>query len=317
MKLLIILLTLTLWVNAQIIDHRHANGIDDITNEQMQEVRDSLNILVGFLSHGGNILSGIEGIYDEYGAGFELPNYTRIAEEVIVENGSDPNWNSRLFRAALDTGAYNVAMLAWCGGIVKSDSVEIMRYINWYDSLDNEYPSIKFVYVTDYINVYKDSALQYDNQTLIRDYCIENNKPLYDFGAIDLHLPDGTLNDYVYPGATYPGYCTWESNWCNAHPEDCFYNGFCEHCGTGYSCTRKGYAFWHLLVSLVDSVSIPDTTTPPDTSVCVSDTIYQLDTVYVYDTVNIYDTVYVYPVVDFIIDFIDDSLTDIYGSFAE
>ncbi len=96
----------------------------------------------------------------------------------------------------------NVIMWSWCRGIIINDTSGIETYLASMEKLEMEYPAVKFVYMTGHLYDAKgiDFSEEWDaslyEQTnsfneLIRQYCITNNKILYDFADIESYDPDG------------------------------------------------------------------------------------------------------------------------------
>lgn len=68
---------------------------------------------------------------------------------------------------------------------------------------ESYYPNVTFVYTTNNAQAYGDYGLQRaQNNQQIRDYCIANNKVLFDFGDLDSWY-NGEQNTTTYNGTTY------------------------------------------------------------------------------------------------------------------
>ena len=124
------------------------------------------------------------------------------------------------------------------------------------NGLEENYPDVKFVYMTGHLDgTGLDGNLHLRNEQ-IRNYCMENGKILYDFADIETYDPDGTYYgdkipndncDYDTNGnGTRDG--NWAIEWQNAHPGE-WYN-----CGAAHTqplnANLKAYAAWWLWADL-------------------------------------------------------------------
>jgi hypothetical protein len=128
----------------------------------------------------------------------------------------------------------------------------INTYLNLMTGLENDYPSVTFVYMTGHLDGSGLTGNLHMRNEQIRAYCRANDKVLYDFADIETYDPDGT-----YFGGKLPNdacaYDTdgngsrdgnWAIEWQNTNP------------GQWYACTAahsqplngnlKAYAAWHL-----------------------------------------------------------------------
>jgi hypothetical protein len=85
----------------------------------------------------------------------------------------------------------------------------------------------------------------------IRDYCVANDKVLYDFYDIECYDPDGTYfgDQYVDDGCNYTG-GNWAIEWQNSHVEGVDWYS----CGAAHTqplnANQKAYACWWLWATL-------------------------------------------------------------------
>ncbi len=80
-------------------------------------------------------------------------------------------------------------------------------YVQWYldqmEIFEDYYPNVTFVYTTGNAQAYAGAGLQrHQNNEMIRNYCIANNKVLFDFGDLDSWY-DGQQQTTTYNGTTY------------------------------------------------------------------------------------------------------------------
>ena len=147
--------------------------------------------------------------------------------------------------------AVNVIVWSWCGQVDGTEA-EIQHYIDLMEGLENDYPGVTFVYMTGHT----DGAALTGNVPLrnkqIRDYCLANNKALYDFADIESYDPDGDyfgdklVNDACDYDSDGNGVrdSNWAIIWQNAHPGEWY------DCESAHSqplnANLKAYAAWHL-----------------------------------------------------------------------
>ena len=139
------------------------------------------------------------------------------------------------------------------------------------NQLEIDYPSIKFVYMTGHVDGQPLSGTLFTNNTIIRNYCINNNKILFDFADIESYDPDGNYYadkrvtdccNYDYngdgivstdggdPGLPTNGDRNWALDWQNTHQVNVdWYN-----CNSSHSyplnANMKAYAAWWLWARL-------------------------------------------------------------------
>jgi hypothetical protein len=149
----------------------------------------------------------------------------------------------------------NVIIWAWCSQVDGTES-DINLYLDLMNQLEKDYPNVKFVYMTQHLDGMGPNTNLQIRQKQIRDYCIANNKILYDFADIESHDPDG-----IYYGPE-----KWEDEYGNWSPDggprarNCFTEWQAAHPGEWYNCgsahtyplnsNMKAYAAWWLWARL-------------------------------------------------------------------
>jgi len=135
------------------------------------------------------------------------------------------------------------SMWSWCGEHAWWPLEDIQAYLDSLDQLNNEFENVTFVYMTGHAE-YSDydpwgSLMRWERGNMIRDYCIENDKVLFDFEDMDCwyegeqHVVTLELDStYVIP-AQHPAYQGNEV----AHT-------------TMENCINKGKAFWYMMARL-------------------------------------------------------------------
>jgi uncharacterized repeat protein (TIGR01451 family) len=245
-----------------IIDHT-TTDISKIPDYWIEQAKALLRASYGHTSHGSQLVSGISifgtlnSLYDYNTDGaieagvFSLDDYTPSGD---LGNPDRVSWASRT-RTYLDSSMppgnnRNLVMWSWCGQADTSNPSDIVTYLDLMTELEDDYPAVKFVYMTGHLAGTGPSGDLYQRNNQIRDYVQQNNKVLFDFADIESYDPDGNY----YPDESDG--CSWCTTWCNdpAHATECNLadtlglNG-CAH-SHNFNCYRKGQAVWWLLARL-------------------------------------------------------------------
>lgn len=131
----------------------------------------------------------------------------------------------------------NISAFEWCGELENNTSEYVQSYLDSISVYEQMYPEVTFIYTTGHaqssgINGYT----RHQNNKIIRQYCIDNNKVLYDFGDLDC-WSNGEFSYYLYEGDTIP----------IQHSD---YDGEIIHHTTEESCKIKAKAIWYLMARL-------------------------------------------------------------------
>jgi len=276
---LILLTSLISKLNAQalIIDHNCAY-LEPIPEWAVLQARDSLHIAYGHTSHGSQLTEGINGLaqqstdlvgykgdiycWDYYPDAssktnpcIDLHDYFRPGD--LGHNG-DTQWATET-RDYLDndpnSSDINVVMWSWCGGCSDNTYDGIQTYLETMSQLEEDYPDIKFVYMTGHTDIWSDETLKANNQH-IRDYCEANDKILFDFADIERYDPDGKsyfefVNDNCnYFDENFNEQGNWATEWQNSHTEGVdWYDCYAAHTEP-LNGNRKAYATWWMFARL-------------------------------------------------------------------
>lgn len=246
--------------------------IEEIPIEWIRKAKDSLVIAYQHTSHGQQFEEeGLKGVEAEYGSDFAVnigiedddPEGLDIRSRAIkaeyggpkdLGNGDNNWWVST--RKYLD--AYpevNVAMWSFCGGASKASEEQITEMLAEGDSIEKDYPNVRFVYMTGHTDGKGYESTLHRNNELIRHFCRENGKILFDFADIESFAPDGrdmmalSCDDacnYREEGERK----NWATEWCDTYPEDCYYRGHCAH-SKSLNCQLKGEAAWWMFARMV------------------------------------------------------------------
>ena len=121
--------------------------------------------------------------------------------------------------------------------------------------LETDYPNVDFIYMTGHVDHWDDANNKAANQ-MVRDYCITNDKILYDFAAIESYDPDGTFFEFPHDNCDYYESISgslldnWAIEWQNSHTVNVdWYDCDSAH-SEPLNANRKAYASWWLWATL-------------------------------------------------------------------
>jgi hypothetical protein len=267
-----------------VVDH----GSTDITmipEWEIQAAKATLHIAYGHTSHGSQLTSGMTGLVgfaNGGGLGLSLPQdifawnsggtggALDLRDGVMAGDvGYYPQWvdETRDYLGAPDpaTGRgtnepdVNVIVWAWCYQVPAKYVAGTLgsEYLYPMTQLELDYPGVVFVYMTGHVNHAKDAATTAGNQ-VIRDYCIANNKVLYDFEDIECWDPDWTFFEYpndncdYYDGPPTEGVLlgNWAIEWQDSHTEGVYWYDCLSAHSQPLNANRKAYAAWWMWATL-------------------------------------------------------------------
>jgi len=226
-------------------DHNSVAAFDNIPQSSIETAKSNFNIFYGHTSHGSQIITGMEMLADAtYEFTTKAPEGGLQIEEAYGDLGTDGDlsWvDTTRDRLNISGNAINVVIWSWCGGVSTNDEAGINAYLNAMNGLEQEYPTVTFIYMTGHTDgTGADGNLNVMNQ-IIRDYCQANSKILFDFADIESYDPDGNY----YPDTSDD--CGWCTTWCASHTcptcADCAHS----HC---FNCSSKGKAFWWMMARM-------------------------------------------------------------------
>lgn len=237
---------------ATVADHTRTD-INAIPESAINLAKSNLHIAYGHTSHGSQIPTGMRamslinslfnGLDLREPWGFDLgnPNYTQWEASTRSYLSSHPE--------------INVVIWSWCGQVSGATEATINTYLSLMTGLENDYPSVKFVYMTGHLDGTGEAGTLNQRNNQIRAYCAANNKILFDFADIESYNPDGA--GFLALGANdacnYSG-GNWASQWIMANPDhelttiasSC---GSCAH-SERLNCVLKARAAWWLWARL-------------------------------------------------------------------
>ncbi|MHA1972127.1 MAG: hypothetical protein ACTSW1_03970 [Candidatus Hodarchaeales archaeon] len=218
--------------------------------------------------------NGTEGLYDWNEGGtdgaLDIDDYFVSGD---LGNPDRITWANRT-REYLDNPDHsdvNVVMWSWCGQVASATEDDINTYLTIMTELENEYQNITFVYMTGHTDGSGlDGNLHIRNEQ-IRNYCVSNDKILYDFEDIESYDPDGNYfgDKNVNDNCDYTG-GNWAIEWQNNHTEGVdWYNCAPAHT-QALNGNLKAYAAWWLWARLAGWAD--DTTTTETTDETTTET---------------------------------------------
>lgn len=260
--LLFIIITINLYGQGFVIDH-NCTDINQIPAGVIDDVQQNIRWQYAHTSYGHQLTCGLElleasepsldveigymylpevsgalCIYDGT-EGFYAPGlcctYIEPVGYWLGEQGQ--SWT----RATLDHNpTINVSAWSWCDQLDEYTAAEVQTYLDAISMFEAEYPDVTFIYFTG--SAHADGSFGYNRHLRndqIRNYCIANNKVLFDFEDIDAWY-NGVMNYYIFSGDTIP------------LQHDAFYDpSGCGH-ANDLCATEKGKATWWMMARLRD-----------------------------------------------------------------
>jgi len=245
---------------ALVIDHT-CTSISQIPVPWIKKAKAEFGISYGHTSHGSQIVSGMRVLmdqstlysFDRYGSKKSLALYDREPRGDLG-NPDRTTWALRT-RKLLDTGwgDTNIIMWSWCGQVSGASEENINTYLKLMDQLETDYPHVTFIYMTGHLDGTSEQGNLNRRNNQIRNFCIKNNKILFDFADIESYDPDGNYFldkkaddrcNYSEDGVRK----NWADEWCNDHPGECL-SCSCAH-SKSLNCILKGKAFWWMMARL-------------------------------------------------------------------
>jgi hypothetical protein len=255
-----------------IVDHT-ATNITLIPQAAIEAAITNLHIAYGHTSHGSQVTDGMSGLVafaNDGGLGLALPTDTFAWNNggsggaldlhdyaMAGDVGYYPQWvdNTRSYLNNPDHADVNVIIWSWCGqasGYTAQQMID--RYLAPMSQLETEYPDVTFVYMTGHADGTGETGNLHLRNQQIRDYCIANNKVLYDFYDLECHDPDGNYygDKLVTDACDYDSDGdgsrdrNWAVDWQSAHTQGVDWY----RCGSAHTqplnANQKAYAAWWL-----------------------------------------------------------------------
>ncbi len=254
-----------------IADHSIIRQImdDEVPESMIENAKNNLHIAYQHTSHGSQIttgmldlpafkegLGGTPGLYDwndgPLSGALDLDDYAMGSYAPSASDLGYDDW-ALATRNYLNDPAHsdvNVVMWSWCGQVGSyTEQGLIDHYLDPMTQLENDFPNVHFVYMTGHTDGAGLAGSVAINNQQIRDYCLANNKILFDFEDIESFNPDGEYfgDRYVDDACNYQ-IGNWAIEWQDAHPGEWY------SCSSAHSqplnANMKAYAAWWLWVRL-------------------------------------------------------------------
>jgi len=257
--------------NAEAIIVNHTGiDLDDIPQSWIDQAKQTLHIAYGHTSHGSQLTTGMAGLVDwkgtlyafntgGSGGALDLRDFNGDFGGLgIASDLGNPNrtaWEDATRIYLGQNPAINVIIWSWCGQVDGTED-EIQHYLDLMEGLEHDFPDVKFVYMTGHTDGSPLSGNVPIRNQQIRDYCLANNKILYDFADIESYDPDGDyfgdklVNDACDYDSDGDGVqdSNWAIIWQDAHPGE-WYNCSSAH-SQPLNANMKAYAAWRLWARL-------------------------------------------------------------------
>jgi len=248
--------------------------LEDIPLEWIQKASDSLKVIYQHTSHGRQIdAQGLAAVEQEYGddhavnlSGTDDGSGLYI-RDIRSEYGSpndlgrgDNNWWTTTRSCLDDHPEINVAMWSFCGGASSASVAQINTYLEQGAAIERDYPGVRFIFMTGHTDGTGYAGTLHRNNEMIRQFCRDSGKILFDFADIESYDPAGRdlmalyVDDechYDINGDDRPDdEANWAREWCSEHSDDCYYGGSCAH-SSSLNCQLKGEAAWWMFARMV------------------------------------------------------------------
>ena len=250
--------------DAIILNHTSID-LNDIPSTWVDQAKQKLHIAYGHTSHGSQLTTGMAGLVAWKGAQYAFNSggtggALDLRESVFgaaldLGNPDRTAWESATRTYLNQNPTINVIIWSWCGQ-VDGTQAEIQLYLDLMNGLEQDYTNVRFVYMTGHTDGAPLTGNVPTRNKQIRDYCVANNKILYDYSDIESFDPDGDYfgDKLVNDACDYDsdGNGTRDSNWAiiwqNAHPGE-WYDCVSAH-SQPLNANLKAYAAWHLWARL-------------------------------------------------------------------
>lgn len=250
------------------VDHT-CTDLGSIPEYWIGRTKTDLHIAYGQTSYGSQLTTGMAGLSSWKGSPYTFDikgSGSGLDLRVNPFSGEQHDLGYPDFETwADDTRSYlnahreiNVVVWSWGSQLSTATQADIHIYLNLMNTLETEFPDVKFVYMTGHLDGTGSSGNLHARNEQIRSYCRNGNKILYDFADIETYDPDGTFfGDRIANGS-----CDYDSNgdrvrdanwavqWQRSHVKGVdWYECPIAH-SPPLNANQKAYAAWWLLSRL-------------------------------------------------------------------
>jgi len=263
--------------SAPIIINQNCTNLNKVPDYWIAQAKKNLRVGYSHTSHGMQPVQGMEAFrrkpgsryyyqYSDWGLqpGIFFNDYwaNQFASD-LGHNGSLSWRGATRYMLNLAQNDRNVVIWSWCAGVSDNTADGIAVYLQAMNQLEQEYPAVRFVYMTGHLDGSGASGNLNRRNAQIRSYCRKNNKVLFDFAAIESFDPDRKTNymriyandncDYDSDGDGHPD-TNWATNWVDSQPNSTLArlaeaSDECAH-SQALNCVLKGRAFWWMMARL-------------------------------------------------------------------
>lgn len=258
------------FTQSSIIANHNSAKLSNIPTNWIDSAKAKLHIAYGHTSHGSQIITGMDGLENWKGSQYAFNEGGTNGALDIDDNafpGASDLGNPDRTTWATATRNYlnnpanndvNVVIWSWCGQVSSATEDDINTYLSLMSGLENDYPNVRFVYMTGHLDGSGIYGNLHQRNEQIRNYCMNNNKILFDFADIESYDPDGNyyLDKAANDNCDYDSDGNgsrdknWAIDWQNTHILNIdWYNCSAAH-SQALNGNLKAYAAWWLWAKL-------------------------------------------------------------------
>jgi hypothetical protein len=265
--------------NSIVANHNCAK-LSIIPTNWIDSAKVKLHIAYGHTSHGSQLITGMAGLENWKGSQYAFneggTNGALDIDDYAFSGASDlgnPDfvaWESATRNYLNNPVNNNVNMViwSWCGEVSSASQENIDTYLSLMNGLENDFPNVKFVYMTGHLDGSGTNGNLNIRNNQIRNFCATNGKILYDFNDIESYDPDGNyyLDKYANDNCDYDSDGNssldknWSIDWQNSHTINVDWYDCSPAHTQALNGNLKAYAAWWLWAKLAgwDSASAID-----------------------------------------------------------